>query len=64
MPLELEAGEELVNVQTEEGMMLAIIIIIARALHVKMAKWLIAINIMESGVSEKLPAQVFFDLLL
>ena len=64
MPLELEAGEELVNVQTEEGMTLAIIIIIARALHVKMAKWLIAINIMESGVSEKLPAQVFFDLLL
>ena len=64
MPLELEAGEELVNVQTEEGMTLAIITIIARALHVKMAKWLIAINIMESGVSEKLPAQVFFDLLL
>ena len=64
MPLELEAGEELVNVQTEEDMTLAIITIIARALHVKMAKWLIAINIMESGVSEKLPAQVFFDLLL
>ena len=64
MPPGLEAGEELVNVQTEEGMTLAIITIIARALHVKMAKWLIAINIMESGVSEKLPAQVFFDLLL
>ena len=64
MPPKLENGEELVNVQTEEDMKLAIIIIIARALHVKMAKWLIAINIMESGVSEKLPAQVFFDLLL
>ena len=64
MPSGLEAGEELVNVQTEEGMTLAIITIIARALHVKMAKWLIAINIMESGVSEKLPAQVFFDLIL
>ena len=43
-------------------MKLAIITIIARALHVQMAKWLIAINMMESGVSEKLPAQVFFDL--
>ena len=60
----LEAGEEPADVQTEEVMKLAIITIIARALHVKMAKWLIAINIMESGVSEKLPAQVFFDLLL
>ena len=64
MPPELEAGEELVNVQTEEVMKLAIITIIARALHVQMAKWLIAINLMEIGVSEKLPAQVFFDLLL
>ena len=64
MPLELEAGEELVNVQTEEVMKLAMITIIARALHVQMAKWLIAINLMEIGVSEKLPAQVFFDLLI
>ena len=64
MPPELEAGEELVNVQTEEVMKLVIITIIARALHVQMAKWLIAINLMEIGVSEKLPAQVFFDLLL
>ena len=64
MPPELEAGEELVNVQTEEVMKLAIITIIAKALHVKMEKWLIAINIMESGVSEKLPAQVIFNLLL
>ena len=64
MPLALEAGEELVNVQTEEGMTLAIITIIARALHVKMAKWLIAINMMESGEGEKLSAQVCFDLLL
>ena len=64
MPPELEAGEELVNVQTEEVMKLAIITIIARALHVKMVKWLIAINMMESGEGEKLPAQVFFDLLL
>ena len=64
MPPEWEAGEELVNAQTEEAMKLAIITIIARALHVQMAKWLIAINMMESGVSEKLPAQVFFDLLL
>ena len=64
MPRELEAGEELVNVQMEEVMKLVIIKIIARALHVQMAKWLIAINMMESGVSEKLPAQVFFDLLL
>ena len=64
MPPELEAGEELVNVQTEEVMKLAIITIIARALHVQMAKWLIAINLMDIGVSEKLPAQVLFDLLL
>ena len=64
MPRELEAGEELVNVQMEEVMKLVIITIIARALHVQMAKWSIAINLMESGVSEKLPAQVFFDLLL
>ena len=64
MPPELEAGEELVNVQTEEVMKLAIITIIARALHVQMAKWLVAMNMMESGVSEKLPAQVFFALLL
>ena len=45
-------------------MKLAIITIIAKALHVKMVKWLIAINMMESGVGEKLPAQVFFDSLL
>ena len=64
MPPKLENGEELVNVQTEGDMKLAIITIIARALHVLMAKWLIAINMTESGVSEKLPAQVFFDLLL
>ena len=52
--------EELVVVQTGKLMKLAIMVMLARVLHVSMVKCSIAIEKQGFGVGEKLHAKVFF----